>query len=595
MKKTLLFITAFLTMVAVNAQAVGDTFTVDGINYTVTSAFPDDDNVEVSGMDTTTANISFPATVVETISGSGYTMNVTGVGLEAFKADATIETVVLPASITTLKQKAFEACPNLTTINLENIVTFDGNSQFASCSSLTEVDLSNAETLPGYQFYWCSSLTTVNNFNSAVTIGNGVFRRSGITQLNIPATVTSIANQLFRQCESLVQFKVNWTSFSDFTIDEANMFANITAADVKMYVPVGLESVYEAADSPFAFDASDIVLIPAENIIEGDMPELTVGEIFTVAGINYQVTSNDPDLASVSGVDTPMAAITVPLTATDPNNSRVYDVTSIGGSAFLNDTTLESVSLPTSVTALSSDAFSGCVNLETINLENIVTIATQNAFYNCLKLTTIDLPAATSIGNFAFFPGTEPSLVSSINIPNAVTIGNSSFRATVIPSVNIPASVTTITTRAFMDCASLASVQVNWSAAADIPVIVATVFENLTIPSINLYVPVGTTADYAAAPVWQDFNIIEGNAPTLGSDDFESALGVSLYPNPTNGIVNIKNNNNADAEVTVFDINGRALLQSTDSRIDISDLAAGLYVFSVKTDKGQLVKRILKK
>ncbi|MCL5129609.1 leucine-rich repeat domain-containing protein [Algibacter sp. L4_22] len=588
MKKTLLLFITILTITLAGAQAVGDVFTVDGINYIVTAASPNNE-VAVTGMDTPIANIVIPATVIENITGSNYTMNVLSIGESAFSGVAVITSVMLPSSVVTLDNKAFELTSSLTTINLENVVTF-GGSVFAQ-SGIIAADLSSAVSLAGgYDFYFCASLVDVTNFSSATTIGNGAFRRvTSLGELNIPSSVNSIGNQLFRQMSSLTQVQLNWGDpANDVTIDSnTNVFGNIDPLEIKFYVPVGTKAAYEAI---FPWNLA----LPA-NIIEGDMPESTVGNTFTVAGINYTVTSDDPKEARVSGVDMPMAAITVPLTVTDPGNSEVYDITSIGGGAFLEDATVTSVVLPTSVTLLSSDAFSGCVNLETINLENIVTIETQNVFFNCPKLTTANLAAATSIGNFAFHNiDVGDNVLSSISIPSMVTIGGSSFRTSNISSIDIPATVTSIGSRAFRDCMSLTAIQVNW-AATDIPVLVGDVFENLTASGITLYVPTGTSGDYAAADVWKDFNIVEG---TLSSKSIALELGFTMYPNPTNGIVNVRNNNNTNVAITVYDLNGRALLNkkvtNTTSEINITNLASGVYLFKVKSENGEFVKRILK-
>ena len=117
-----------------------------------------------------------------------------------------------------------------------------------------------------------------------------------------------------------------------------------------------------------------------------------------------------------------------------------------------------------------------------------------------------------------------------------------------------------------------------------------------------MYIPLDATGEttildaYTSHPQFGSFtNIVQGTmGGTLSNNKLEKVSGVSLNPNPTNGVVTIKNTNNTSVDVTVFDLNGRALLKSTNSRIDISNFAAGLYVFRVKTDNGQLVKRILK-
>jgi len=45
----------------------------------------------------------------------------------------------------------------------------------------------------------------------------------------------------------------------------------------------------------------------------------------------------------------------------------------------------------------------------------------------------------------------------------------------------------------------------------------------------------------------------------------------------------------------VIDLNGRALLNTTKPQVDISNLDSGVYLFKVKTENNELVKRIIKK
>ncbi|MEW4922783.1 immunoglobulin domain-containing protein [Algibacter sp. 2305UL17-15] len=72
----------------------------------------------------------------------------------------------------------------------------------------------------------------------------------------------------------------------------------------------------------------------------------------------------------------------------------------------------------------------------------------------------------------------------------------------------------------------------------------------------------------------------------------------SIYPNPTNNIINIKLGNYQEAQATLFDTNGRKILEqklTTENTImDIGNLNSGMYVFHIKTKDDMVVKRIIK-
>jgi UDP-3-O-[3-hydroxymyristoyl] glucosamine N-acyltransferase len=80
----------------------------------------------------------------------------------------------------------------------------------------------------------------------------------------------------------------------------------------------------------------------------------------------------------------------------------------------------------------------------------------------------------------------------------------------------------------------------------------------------------------------------------LGIEGEGMDVSVSIYPNPTRGMVNIE----ADGieKVEVYDLNGRKL-ESYDAtnRINLQGMAAGTYMLRVYTTRGTVVKRVILK
>ena len=81
-----------------------------------------------------------------------------------------------------------------------------------------------------------------------------------------------------------------------------------------------------------------------------------------------------------------------------------------------------------------------------------------------------------------------------------------------------------------------------------------------------------------------------------GIDDVEEAeLNVSIYPNPTHGLVNIEANGNV-SKVEVYDINGRKVaIYDNTTIIDLSNMASGTYTMRIHTQLGTTIKRVILK
>ncbi|SFZ93600.1 Por secretion system C-terminal sorting domain-containing protein [Flaviramulus basaltis] len=84
---------------------------------------------------------------------------------------------------------------------------------------------------------------------------------------------------------------------------------------------------------------------------------------------------------------------------------------------------------------------------------------------------------------------------------------------------------------------------------------------------------------------------------TLSTNDILLKTSISLYPNPSTGLVNILVKNKQEkSQISVYDINGRTLLNKNlnNKSIDLSSFANGIYLIKINTNSGTVVKRILK-
>ncbi|KGL58869.1 leucine-rich repeat protein [Polaribacter sp. Hel1_85] len=306
MKKTLLLFVTILSVTLTKAQAIGDTFTVNDINYEVTAIDPTNE-VQIVGNSVTTDALTIPATVDD----SGTTYNVTfiknksfsnvaitslvvegdteidwqvfnacpnlvsadlsnitsGVGLNSFVNCPLLETVDL-SKATYIGKLSFSKCPKLTTIDLSNLKEV-GIQAFLSATSLTSIDLPAATVLGGLAFWKCTNLSDIN-IPVMDSIAPGAFNATGITTLTLPATLNSLpGTNTFRNIPALEELIVEFETPFVLEIDEdgLDMFSHqaLYATAPKLIVPFGTSTAFAAENGWDIFN-----IVEADEILSLD-------------------------------------------------------------------------------------------------------------------------------------------------------------------------------------------------------------------------------------------------------------------------------------------------------------------------------------
>ena len=146
-------------------------------------------------------------------------------------AQAAVETVYIPYSVTKMGKYVFSGCPNLTSVSIPTTITKINDGTFANCTDLATVDFipasvtsigerafegckANSITIPdsvkkigAYAFLDCAYIDTVTIPANITEITDDCF--NGCQYLNnvvLPDTVKSIGKNAFKGCKRMTNF-----------------------------------------------------------------------------------------------------------------------------------------------------------------------------------------------------------------------------------------------------------------------------------------------------------------------------------------------------------------------------------------------------
>jgi hypothetical protein len=130
---------------------------------------------------------------------------VTAIERYAFYGCSALESVVIPAGVTTIGVCAFQVCSALQSVVIPDSVTTIGVCAFQGCSALRSVVIpAGVTTIEGSAFYGCYALESVVIPDSVMTIeGSAFYGCSALQSVMIPAGVTAIGEGAFLGCSAL--------------------------------------------------------------------------------------------------------------------------------------------------------------------------------------------------------------------------------------------------------------------------------------------------------------------------------------------------------------------------------------------------------
>ena len=331
---------------------------------------------------------------------------VTSIGEFAFEGCKDLTSITIPDSVTSINAGAFYNCTNIANVYIPDIESwckiefsnYDSNPlyyggtlyhdqkrvtslvipdsitnlkdyTFYGCCSVTNVVMSKGiKSIGSSTFYGCNNLVGIVIPDGVTSIGKGAFSGCGsLINITIPEGVISIGERAFSDCCSLINAVIHdgVTSIGEGTFSGCGSLTSVT-------IPEGVISIGERTFSG------------CNNLVDVVIPD-------SVTSIGSYAFS---DCSSLTDITIPDSVISIGKYAFSNCNSLTNvtipdSVTSIGDNVFYNCAGLISLSVGRGVTTIPENAFYSCQNLKYVCLPKELLYIRNDAFNGCPKIEKV--------------------------------------------------------------------------------------------------------------------------------------------------------------------------------------------------------------
>ena len=512
--------------------------------------------------------------------------SLTNIPNSTFNNCSSLTSITIPESVTWIGRQAFYGCSSLTSITIPENVTNIGDAAFYNCSSLSSItcyaltppklgsesfknvtatlfvpeeavnDYENAEGWSEFQIeglpswipiYPITPITDLSQLNNSTLYY--------ISTSRVPWAVGEGGDAL----KSVVDLGIEANSgdprqwFAFISYDNGNSHYLYHAAENKFIDKEG--RLGEQPKDPIYFKAGTdentfVMYFNEEHYINvGGSNQMVIDKwctpdegnscsIYAVREFNPQdalnkeikeigtlsfLRTNDHEAEVVSALSD-LDKIEIPERITI--DGILYNVTSIGNSAFKNCNSLTTITIPECVTSIGNAAFMNCNNLTSITVPEGMTNIAENALEGTAWYAN-QSDGVVYVSNVLYkYKGEMPENTSVEIKESAVSISPRAFYGySNLASITIPEGVISVGRSAFEGCSGLTSIDI--SENSKLTSIEESVFRNCSgLTSITIPASVTTIGEYA----FYDCNslvtfIIPESVKAIGKDAFHGCTG----------------------------------------------------------------------
>ena len=408
------------------------------------------------------------------ISFAGYGSNPLQYAHNLYINNELITDLVIPETVSQLKQYAFYGCSGLTSLTIPNSVTSIESNAFYGCSGLTSVNyLGNINqwcsiSFAGYgnPLQYAHNLYINNGLVTNLVIPESVteikrcafYGYSGLTSLTIPSSVTSIGNAAFQECTNIAQMTLLCRTPPTLG---TNGFNNVPT-DIPIEIPCNTYNAYHQASGWKNFtnyqemECLDYIInvnVSPTNAatisgfgthVEGETCTLTAsanggnvsgfvfgnwtenGEVVSTDNpYSFTVTSNRTLVANIAAVEIVEGDFKYTLDMVTGEASVKANNLDLTTSSFATSVTYQGIDY--AVTSIANDGFEDCVNITEMIIPNSIVTIGSEAFARCRFTKAIIPSSVTTIGQQAFFNCTALKEVVFEDGDELITLGNNKY------------------------------------------------------------------------------------------------------------------------------------------------------------------------
>ena len=360
-----------------------------------------------------------------------------------FDGCISLTNVIIPDGVTSIGDYAFYWCENLTSITIPDSVTSIGDRAFVGCNDLTmhcgigsvaadyassydipvvytnSITAMSVATLPSKTTYPINGVLKLDGLTLNVTVDNGTettitsgyvvgeydLSTAGTKIITVYYGNLSVQFEVFVD-DTLVEYPESDHPYENNTRKTWYYTHNTDAECLGVTFSKNTQTEYNW-DFIYIYDSNDNLVGKYSGTELSEKTVIVPGNSFSI-----QLTSDSSGTYygfSITNIEKYYADFNISndiLTKYKGDGGEVIipdDVTAIGTSAFAFNNDITSVVIPEGVTVIQKGAFAFCENLETVVLPSTLETIDTGAFAFCPALSDIEIPeSVTLIGDGAF-------------------------------------------------------------------------------------------------------------------------------------------------------------------------------------------------